>query len=523
VNPLTFDAILLGCRFDLIRKDRLYVTGCDQGRGGDVWFLTRALEPVDTWFSPSVVWGEPDVLSPRSDDPKRIYNFHTSPDSVGNINAVWVQSPIGQGKESDMTIEYARWDGQVWTTPESVISSLGGVPLQLLVTADSLDRLLLTWIDGYNGDLVFSWTNLERANLASEWVEVTGLPAPSRLVNASDVVVDGSGRIITVYAIPINEERGVYMVQSNDSGKSWSSPVRIFDAVSEGWERIEQPRVTLGAGGILHLVFIRSTVRVGQSVGLYYSRSVDGGATWSNAQILSEGEIQWADITSYDNETVHIAWQEYDGLVYANVSQVSQDGGLTWGKQNSVTGVNEAPTRVALVSNGQGTLHFIQLVGQSNIDAFNQKSLILQDWKWDGTSWSVDLTKDFVIKGEEISYSMSAAMTSTGFLGVFVPVEYKDPTGEVISEILTYSRFIEDAGNGQILDIPILSTSGSESNLGEVSPIQLTPTPDYSILYNDNLSTSPLQRNIVGLVLLGAGVIATIALVLWRRKPAKNE
>lgn len=521
-NPLTFDAILLGCRFDLVSKDRLYVTGCDQGRGKDVWFLSRGLEPVENWFSPSAIWGEPDVLSVKSKDPERISNFYSASDRAGNIHAVWVQSGIGRGKESNMTIKYARWDGRQWSAPESVITSLGGMPVQLLATADSLGRLLLTWIDGYNGDLVFSWANLERASLISEWVDVTGLPAPSRLVNSSDVVVDGSGRIINAYVVPINENRGIYVTQSTDNGRNWSASVLAFDAVESGWERVEQPRLSLGTDGVLHLIFIRSTVRVGQPVGLYYSRSVDGGATWSEVQILSEAEIYWADIAASGDQAVHVVWQEYDGLVFANVSQISRDGGMTWGKQDSVTGVNESPTHVFLASNGSDTLHFIQLVGSTDNDTYNQRGLVLQDWKWNGVDWELDLTKDIVLKGAEVEYSLSAGITSTGFLGVFLPVEYTDPAAGIKSEVLTFSRYLEGAGDDPLLQVPTVPVSIAESGAVEVFDVEPTSTPDLSILYDDNVSNSPLQQNLIGLVLIGIGVIATLALLLWRR-PVKRE
>lgn len=518
VNPLTFDAILLGCRFDLVYKDRLYVSGCDQGRGGDVWFLSRELTPVEDWFAPSIIWEEPNVFSIRSQNPERISYFSTAHDDQGSIHAVWIQSPL-QGNGA--SIEYARWDGKEWAPAESVIPSVNGVPTRLLLTADPLHRLLLNWVDGYNGDLVFSWANIEKANLASEWVDIIGLPTPSRLVDDVDVVVDASGRIVAAYVVPVNEERGVYLVQSTDNGKTWSAPVRAFDAVAAGWEKIGNVRLALSNDGVLHLLFVRNTVRVGQPVGLYYSRSVDGGATWSDPQILSEGEIQWADIVTYGDAMIHLVWQEYDGLIYANVSQVSQDSGVTWGKQNNVTGVNEEPTRVALASNSNGALHFIQIVGKPSSDAYNQKGLTLQDWKWNGAGWELDLTKDLLLKGTEIQFTLAADLTSSGYLGVFIPLDYVDLDGKFQSQILTFTRFLEDLEPASFTQAVLLPVAATESGNAPSSEVQFTPTPDFSVLYDDNVSASPLQRNLTGLILLGIGVAATLFLLVWRR-PSKQ-
>lgn len=522
INPLTFDAILLGCRFDLFYENRLYVTGCDEGRGGDVWFLSRTLSPVGDWFSPSVVWDEPDVLSIRTENPERISNFYSAHDDFGNIHAVWAQSRLTDGEGTNASITYARWNGDQWTAPESILSSTGGLPTYLTVTADSLQRLLLSWIDSSYGDLVFSWANIELANLASEWTEVTGIPTPSRLVESADVLADGSGRIVNAYVVPINEDRGVYIVQSEDAGRNWSDPVLVFDAVSAGWERIEQPRLTLDSLGVLHVIFIRDTMREGQPVGLYYTRSSDGGMSWSEVQNLSEGQIYWADIASYDEQTVHVVWQEYDGLVFANISQFSQDGGVNWGRQNDVTGVNEAPTSVSLVSDGQGFLHFIQLIDRSEVDSLNQKDLVLQDWKWNGADWNPEVTKEILLKGEGIRYSISADVASNGYLSVFMPVEYVNPDGNFVSEILTFSRYLEEAVIEQSALVAVLPVSEDAPDVAETPIVLPTSTPDFSILYDDNVSTSPLQQNLAGFLLVGVGVVATVFLLLWRR-PLKRE
>ena len=248
----------------------------------------------------------------------------------------------------------------------------------------------------------------------------------------------------------------------------------------------------------------------------------DGVAKGDTGYILSEGDIQWADIVSYDEGVIHVTWQEFDGLVFANISQVSQDGGLTWGRQNNVTGVNETVTNVALASDGRGALHFLQLVGKSNGNAVNQISLVLQDWKWNGTAWNLELTKDVTIKGGDIKYSMSADITSTGLLAVFLPVEYTNSAGSLVSEILTLSRSVEGAGQGQPLDVPVIPSPLSESDAPNIVAVQPTSTPNFDILYDDNVSTSPLQQNAVGLGLIGVGVVATIFLLL-RRRPAKKE
>jgi hypothetical protein len=463
------------------------------------------------------------VLPIKSEKPSRISYFSSSADSAGSVHSIWVQSPIGDESVENTTIQYARWDGKEWSNPESVITALSGMPMQLSIFADSKNRLLLTWVDGSNGDLQYSWANLEKANLSSEWEKTTGLPSLSQLPNSPDIVVDGAGRIIVAYVISVNEERGVYVVQSTDNGNSWSAPVKAFDAVAANWDGIKQPKISLGSDGVLHLLFARTTVRSGQPMGLYYSRSTDGGATWSEAQSFSEEDIYWADLVSYGDNTVHVVWQEYDGSVVANLSQVSKDGGLTWGQQNNVTGVNGSQTTADLASDKHGGLHFIQLVEKSGNVTINQRNIILQDWKWDGTGWNLDLTKDIAIKGNDVKYSLSADISSAGFLDIFIPVERTDAVNKgMINEVMALSRFLAPAQTEVPIQIPIISETASGAGGVSLTPLQPTPTPDLSALYDNNLSTSQVERNITGFVLIGVGLVITIFLLVWRR-PSKKQ
>ena len=126
--------------------------------------------------------------------------------------------------------------------------------------------------------------------------------------------------------------------------------------------------------------------------------SLDGGETWSDLQFLSEGDIQWSDIVSYDDHTVHVLWQEYDGLVFANLSQVSQDSGESWSKTFTITGVNDSSTPVVLAADEFENLHFIQLLKNNNAPTIKQENLILQDWKWNGSSWDFASSTNLVIR-----------------------------------------------------------------------------------------------------------------------------
>ena len=516
-NPLTYDAILLGCRFDLVNKNHLYVVGCDQGVGGDVWFLSRSLETVENWYSIPKTWGAPSVISRESET---ISSLASVSDTQGAIHSIWAQSSLSDNGSKKIAMEYTRWDGKEWSSPETVIPSLDNIPLQISFAADTQERLLFSWVDGGTGDLLFSWAILDAGNLASDWETPVALPSPSQLVESPDIVVDGSGRIVVAYAIPLNENRGIYTVQSTDNGETWSTPTRVFDAVSAGWEKIGNPNISLSADGVLHLIFSRHFLRPDQPTGLYYSRSLDGGVTWSDPQILSEGDIQWSDVVSYDAQTVHIVWQEYDGLVFANLSQVSQDSGVSWSRPYNLTGVNDSSTSVALAADGFGKLHFIQIKRDNNSTTINQENFVLQDWEWTGSGWEFASSNNMVIGGQVINYSLTADVTSAGFLVVSLSTEYADSKKTIQNEILTFNRFLEDANISKELTVALIPTPIFLSNATEVPSTALPEQPvDLSALNDDNITSSTLVRNIVGIMIITATLVVTAILLVRGRKP----
>lgn len=509
-NPLTYESILLGCRFDLIHQNRLYVAGCDQGKGGDIWFLSRSLEPVVTWFSVSKTWGVPFSIPGKLET---ISSLSSVSDASGNIHSIWVQPVLSDNGSQKFAIEYTRWDGKKWTNPEPVISSLDGVPLQMSFVFDARERLLLSWVDGESGDFLFSWASLDSGNAASNWITPVGISSPSALVDSPDIVVDASGRIAIVYAVPLNENRGIYIAQSTDTGKSWSTPVRVFDAVSARWEKIGNPKISLSADGVLHLIFSRNSVRAGQSVGLYYSSSMDGGTTWSDSQILSEGDIRWSEIVSY-GETIQVLWQEYDGLVVANLSQISQDGGVFWDKTLDITGVNDSSAPVALAADGSGNLHFIQLLKNNNATTTTQDNLILQDWKWTGSSWEFASSSNIVIRGQGKNYALTADITSDGFLGVSISAEYSDFENIMQNEILSFNRFLDDATTSDRPMVALIPTPVVLSNATETSDTLPTQPVDLSELYDNNVAGSSRMRNVIGIIIIAIAMVATIVMVM---------
>lgn len=514
-NPLTFDTILLGCRFDLIRQDRLYVVGCDEGGGSDAWFLSRDLPPVEAWFSPQEAWSAPVLIA---GDSARITSLVSVADSQGVLHSVWAQSGEAADGSTVNALEYVQWNDEGWTRPDGVITGLDSPPSQIALAVDNQEKLFTTWVDERRGELLFSWVNLGRATLASEWAKVVGLPSPSNLIASPDMVVDGSGRIVLVFAIPLNEERGIYIVQSTDSGQNWSAPVRVFDAVAAQWDEVDDPEIGLTLDGTLHIIFHRTSARSDESMGVFYTRSQDGGGSWSPPQTMSEGDVQWSEIIAYDRQTVHVLWQEYDGLVFANLSQISRDGGAAWSRPFSITGVNDNPTPVTAAVDTSGTIHFLQLLKAGGTISMKQDDLTLQDWVWDGSSWTFASDRNLSIRGEGLDYDLAGGVTSRGHLVASVSAEYSDLENHLQEEILAFNRYLGETAIPSEAPQVIIPTPAVLVTPTQVVIIEPTMSVDPQVLFDDNTSTTATQRNLVGMGIIGVALIVT-ALLLIRGRP----
>jgi hypothetical protein len=502
-NPSTFDNVIFGCQNLSYYNERLYTVGCDLGNGKDIWFRSRSLGSLEEWFPPPSAWTSPVTLTSVS---QKISSLSSVTDYENNVHAFWVQSPLLETDKGDTTIQYARWNGERWSKPGNILAGFSGIPIQLSAAIDGQRRLLLSWVEGKNGDIYFSWANADRANLPSEWSEPQQIPTPSDINASPNVLVDSSGKIVIVYAVPLNENRGIYIVQSDDLGKNWSQPTLIFDAAAANWDSADQPVITLSGDGSLHLLFSHVSLREGnQPEGLYYSMSSDGGITWTQPEVVSDKPVQWSQIISFDELTLHRIWRENDGSTYDIYHQISGDGGKTWGTSIKIPSAGNTSTQVSLTTDWEGQVY----IAQAHVE---DKRLIVQVLKWDGFRWSALENKEVNVKGDGVQYLISTGIASQGDLSIMLSIDYPVLANGLINDVLSFNRSLELSSENQPPTSLFVATL---SGITEVPDIQSTPT-ESSPLANLQGSPVPSYKNLVGLLLVG-GIIVLIFIVVRTR------
>lgn len=510
-NPDTHEAIMFGCYNYLVNGDQLFLVGCDTGSGRDIWLTSRSILPASNWLFPSSVWSLPNL---RTSTSQKIQSMVYVTDQ-DRLHALWMQYSNASTANPISNMAYSRLNTSEWSTAKNVISGLGGISGDLAAAAGK-SRLFLVWSDEKTGNLLFSWSSASKADSSAEWAKPTGIPSPSQWTSSPDMLIDSSGTIVVVYAVPVNEKRGIYLVKSEDNGITWSSPVTVFNAEAAGWVMVNHPKIALTGDGLLHVIFTNYSGLTNQPSELYYLQSLDGGTAWSAPDIVSDGSVVWSDIITADEHTLHRIWQENQDSVVANMDQISTDGGATWGKAINVTGVNSAASPVTLAMNSLGELHFIQLLEEDVPLYLKEYKLAIQDWRWNGEKWESQPYQEINIKGDAAEYSLAAGISAQGFLNVSLIATYRDLKGEVKNEIYDINRSLSEVNDAQATTSAIIPTSSFGTVVAPPTDTQPIPSAESAAtpaLYGVN-KPSDSSKNFIGisLILIVAGLMVFIFL-----------
>lgn len=506
----TYNAILLGCERTAAYKNQFYVVGCDQGTGGDVWFISRPLDSLKNLFPLPSAWGESTNITTIT---PTITSLSSIADDAGNVHAFWVRASDVAGDPVQPRIMYSRWNGIEWTKPAPVITDLDGLPLNLSVQTDNNHKLLLSWVNQQTGDLMFTWANSERANNPLEWMQPAILSASSQSTDSPNIFVDASNRIVIAYAIALNEGRGIYVIQSTDLGVTWSTPVRVFDAVAANWQMVDRPTLAVTEDGRMHILFKRYSLLGGeQPIGLYYAQSVDGGATWTPPESVSEQSVPWSQLVAF-KETLHRFWQEKNKSLITTYHQVSSDGGTTWDAPVTISNETDLISQPSVSIDWTGELHLLQ-VTQADPEHHS-----FQEWQWKNNNWQLLETRQLEIPQQDSDVEITSGVTTKAKLYMLLLFETMLNTESQVN-VLATSRSLELTDVQPFLSS--ISTPSSISNAALTSSPDSQPQPTQTPLpayLNDTQSSS--GRNFVGISLVGIVVFFILIFALPRKGKQK--
>lgn len=366
-EPEIYSQVAFDCHRATLSGERLYIVGCDQGGGGDIWVTSRDVKSTTFQFSPPV-WSQPAPIIGAGLEVEAVELVATGNDL---IHAFFNQ-------RQDPAIYYTRWDGARWSRITSVLQLPEGEAGWPAIAAGPGNELLLI-ARSSKGSLYFSRANSSDAVTASGWSTPTRLPiAHDGKVGPADVAWDAAGTVHIAYSVPVNDERGVYLVQSKDQGTTWSGPLQVFDGAAAGFDFVGSPSLLALGNGLMHVIWKQQSVQVdgvSQPVSLYYARSEDAGHTFSEAEPVVGAPVAWREIVADGQGNLHQLWQQPD-MMTTLWDTVSFEGGRSWQAAQRLPAEGGA---AAAIVDPVGRLHLVS-VGLGS----------LGHWLWDGSRWQAE-------------------------------------------------------------------------------------------------------------------------------------
>lgn len=185
---------------------------------------------------------------------------------------------------------------------------------------------------------------------------------------------------------------GSIYCSSSDAGKKWTAPVKVSGSTLG----CVHPVIAVGGDSSVNIVWQARETNAKQP-GVFYSRSTDGGKTFSSAVDISGTKTESTEpqIAVGPDNSLHVVWidkQPAPGgpdVFYAS----SIDGGKTWSKSEDVSntpgGVSSNP---AVAMGSDGRIH----IAWSDTSSGEEQPDVFYAWKTAGKPWSSpeDLSKD---------------------------------------------------------------------------------------------------------------------------------
>ncbi len=243
-------------------------------------------------------WGSPVVVAAVSPGLSISFSITGVQTNTGRVIVFW---------EIDGTIFSSRSDdnGASWTTPASFVTMGSG--LTISQTIDGKLWLVYALSDGQTSNLYFRTST----NNGSSW-SAQGTIAATSAEEGQGAVVSGSGaNLYAVYRANTGGSFGIYRRTSADGGSTWSAPAVVVDSPEHEFT----PRVLRQSDEALWVTYellLPSAVSGFSQWDIYYTKSTDGGASWSApAEFTRYADFDGSHATTLINNQPFVAFASY--------------------------------------------------------------------------------------------------------------------------------------------------------------------------------------------------------------------
>lgn len=469
-DPLTFRQFPLGClQAALSPSNQLVVLSCTSGHLADIWWFVSELVDPASWFDEEAkTWESPIAIAETTD---RVEGAAFVIDSTNRFHLFWLQtapdSRINDPQTPRSIIYYTYWTGDNWSRAVPLIQLPEKVD-QFSAELAPDGRLSAIWRNPVTKSFFVSQVDVDKAWLPADW-STPQMFSSNGMISSPHLTAVQIGTENIIYAVPINDGRGIYLINRTDTGSIWSQPIGVLDAVSIGWDMVDNPKMVRTTNGELHVVLTRfAFLPDAVPVGLYYVSSKDGGESWSEPVAIAEGQIAYSHIVSLAENSILVTWQEVSASHTVLRYRYSYDSGLTWEAPASLTSTDVLYGASTLFPNAANQVHWLQAV------IGRDERMYLREWLSRGEGWDLagSLLLDQSINNTKISTTLAASITNNGRLVAFYAISETTPEqADPVTRLFLAER--EHSLPPEIL----LPSPAAVQEVETIPTIEFVPTP----------------------------------------------
>jgi hypothetical protein len=372
-------------------------------------------------------------------------------------------------EESGTSVQYSRFDGATWSSPIAVYVAQGEVK-NVSPAVDQHGILHIGWTEGLNGPAYFASAPAVNALSARNWSE------PVRVELRANRVwlrVDGRGTLHVLY-INRASEPGVYYVRSEDQGATWTEPAWLDPDILP--DHIpDSLNFELDELGGLHAVwFYGALTQASTPDWVRYAHSLDGGESWSTPYLLDEAASELEHNLTDASPRMMVQGQTVHvvwaaGQLPYRYHRYSEDRGQTWSAARHIFGDLHGQAFDTLTKDGSGRVHFLGQI---------RYPMGIYHAYWDHGAWTppaliyqLSQGGNEAIGDGRIHAHDLTAVVRTGNQLVLI---FGDPPADPQRRLFAMQRLLDD-----VPPVPSLSTPENVPNAvlsPTVAPATATPT-----------------------------------------------
>ena len=222
--------------------------------------------------------------------------------------------------------------GITWTTTQRITWTSGGSEYPA-IAVDSSGNPHMAWTEYTPGDYEICYK--KSTDGGTTWTTAKRLTWNAESSDEPDLAVDSSGNphVIWYDKTPGNYE--IYYSRSTDGGATWTPTKRLTWDSAGSW----YPSIAVASSDILHLVWENAT---SESPEIYYKKSTDGGASWTPTKRLTwtSGLSGSPQIAVDPSHNPHVVWYDNTPGPYEIYYKKSSNGGTIWAAAERLTWAN---------------------------------------------------------------------------------------------------------------------------------------------------------------------------------------